>query len=115
MESLERQKHPCDFNCFRCKYGDCIRGAAEIIAHEAEVSGREIHTSRVYKKREIEQGGLYGPLWLREKRQGCGMTMREIAKEIGVSASTYVAWENGKKRPSKENMEKIKKLGDALC
>lgn len=116
MESLARQNHPCDFNCFKCKYGDCIRGSAEIIAHEAEVSGRVIQTRRVYKKREI--GEKYGPAWMRNirtLRKAHGISMRDFADKVGVSYQTIQAWESGRKYPTRENLEKLKEVVDALC
>ena len=44
---------------------------------------------------------------LKEYRLAKGMTMKQVAEEIGVAECTYCAYEHGTREP---NIEKLKKL-----
>jgi len=44
---------------------------------------------------------------LRELRRGRGLTMQELAKEIGVSKQAILRWEKGIYRPSPKNLKKL--------
>jgi transcriptional regulator with XRE-family HTH domain len=39
-----------------------------------------------------------------------GMTRKEIAEKIGVSASTYSRWETGSRKPNREMAQKLSRL-----
>lgn len=45
--------------------------------------------------------------WLREKRLEMGLTLNDLAKEVGVSWQSISYYENGSRRPSPEIAQKI--------
>ena len=45
--------------------------------------------------------------WLRQKRLEMGLMQKELAEEIGVSEDTVRNWENGRRHPSEEYLNKI--------
>ena len=47
---------------------------------------------------------------LKKIRKEKGMTQFEVAKAVGVSGTSYIAWEKGAMNPSPENMIKLKKV-----
>lgn len=47
---------------------------------------------------------------LKTLRKKDKMTQAQVAKEIQISQQGYASWEQGKKRPSHENLVKIAKL-----
>lgn len=50
---------------------------------------------------------------LRKLREGTGLSVAELAKEVGVSAATISAWESGRSNLSLNNFRKIcTNLGD---
>lgn len=50
--------------------------------------------------------------WLRELRINAGLSQKEMAQRVGVTAQFYNYVENGKRRPSFEVAEKIAEI---LC
>jgi DNA-binding transcriptional regulator YiaG len=41
----------------------------------------------------------------RELRVACGMTLQDIANEVGVDKATVMRWERGKRDPSRHHIE----------
>jgi transcriptional regulator with XRE-family HTH domain len=48
-------------------------------------------------------------------RVGAGLSLREVADDLGVSVSTVFRWENGERRPSGELAERYGELLAALA
>lgn len=46
---------------------------------------------------------------LREKRMDLGLRMKQIAQFLGVTQDAIINWELRNVKPSKENLEKLKK------
>lgn len=55
------------------------------------------------------QGETMGPQ-IKQLRDRLGLTQEAFAQFIGVSFQTVNGWENGKQKPSRLAMEKIKKI-----
>ena len=51
---------------------------------------------------------------LKEFRTSRKMKLREMSNVVGVPISTYEAWENKRRNPSKENMVKLKLAIDLI-
>ena len=51
-------------------------------------------------------------LKLKEYRLAKGMTMKQVAEEIGVAECTYCAYEHGTREPNIEKLKKLAKLYD---
>ena len=47
---------------------------------------------------------------IREARENCGMSQKEVALSIGVSAPFVWAWESGKSKPTAANLEALSNL-----
>ncbi len=47
---------------------------------------------------------------IRELRQGCGMTQRQVAHQIGVTYQSYQAYEHGKALPSLDSLISLSQL-----
>ncbi len=47
---------------------------------------------------------------IKELRQGCGMTQRQVAYEIGVAYQSYQAYEHGKALPSLDTLISLSQL-----
>ena len=45
---------------------------------------------------------------LKETRRACGLTQKQVAKELDVVESCYANWEQGRTEP---NVEMLRKLG----
>lgn len=50
------------------------------------------------------------PKLIRRKREACLMSIREMAKKVGVSRQTWLNYETGKNPPSEEVWERMKKF-----
>lgn len=50
------------------------------------------------------------PFTLREIRERMGLTVDQVAKEIGVSESTFRKWESGKNHPTVDNYIRLCKF-----
>ena len=47
---------------------------------------------------------------LKQYRERKGLTMRQVADELGVTESCYCLYENGKRKPSFEVLVKLAKI-----
>ena len=47
---------------------------------------------------------------LKELRKAKGLTQLEVAKQVGVSMTTYQLWERGAMNPTEENKHKLEKV-----
>ena len=65
---------------------------------------------RPTSKRPAYESELMPISRLRACRKASGLTMKEIAKRIGVSSTKYKNWEMGNSKPSSENVEKLQEV-----
>lgn len=47
---------------------------------------------------------------LKETRNSCGMTQKQVAEKLGVVESCYANWEQGRTEPSIEMLRKLSKI-----
>lgn len=47
---------------------------------------------------------------IRKHRMDLGLVQKDVAKFVGVKTDTVTLWEEGKTKPSKENLRKIQKF-----
>lgn len=47
---------------------------------------------------------------IREARENCGLSQKEVALSLGVSAPSVWAWESGKSKPTAANLEALSNL-----
>ena len=48
---------------------------------------------------------------IREYRRIHGLSQKRLAEQLGVDETTVAGWENGKHRPTKELIDRIRKMG----
>lgn len=52
--------------------------------------------------------------WLRQVREGLGLSRRKLARRLNVDESTIAGWERLKRRPTAASLEKMQMLLDRL-
>lgn len=101
------ESRPCDGDCFHCRYPDCVRSPAEILAMDAGKHPRMRRNPYHHKKpraRNVE--------WTPERIKALrgSLTKKEFAQLIGCARTTVCEWELGYQYPSAKLAERLKEL-----
>ena len=50
---------------------------------------------------------MFSPRILKKRREELGMSQSDMARELHISRQSYFAWESGKAKPNRQNIEKL--------
>ena len=89
----------CDFDCFHCRFADCIAESTEILRHE--------NNGRKYQKR-LRDAEITGfARIILDYRHNLKLSQRQFAALLGISSTAIGLWEIGKNVPSTESWDKL--------
>ena len=86
----------------------------DLVASPSPESEVTHHYVRPTSKRPIYESELMPIAKLRACRKASGLTVKEVAKRIGVPSTKYKNWEMGNSKPTTEYVEKLQEVFGAL-